>query len=145
MLLCDFVPFPRWLDSLGHGFRESTPENWSKLLLLGQDTQEVEPKPHLCCKIINDYREKNLWNIHIMYRICSTLGCLFLGSSLSSQCRFAIPSVFPRIIVGRWVFVLFTIIIRSSLLPRRGPRLRASHRITPKCLFVCVSKARFDI
>lgn len=27
---------------------------------------------------------------------------------------------FPRIIVGRWVFVLFTIIIRSSLLPRRG-------------------------
>lgn len=69
-----------------------------------------------------------------MYRICSTLGCLFLGSSLL-PCRFAIPSVFPRIIVGRWVFVLFTIIIRSSLLPRRGPRA-ASHKINPKC--VCV-------
>lgn len=84
------------------------------LVKFSKKTQEVEPKP---LYVNGDYQrfKKKLWNIHIMYRICSTLGCLpwFFSSHRSSAlslagCLACIPK--RDFIVGRWVFVLFTII-----------------------------------
>lgn len=84
------------------------------LVKFSKKTQEVEPKP---LYVNGDYQrlKKKLWNIHIMYRICSTLGCLpwFFSSHRSSAlslagCLACIPN--RDFIVGRWVFVLFTII-----------------------------------
>lgn len=56
------------------------------LVKFSKKTQEVEPKP---LYVNGDYQrfKKKLWNIHIMYRICSTLGCLpwFFSSHRSSS------------------------------------------------------------
>lgn len=117
--------------------------------------QEVEPKPHLFSS--EDYQrfstQKKLWNIHIMYKICFTLGCLpgVLPVCRVRSCLRAFYvdlqslAYFPRIIVGRWVFVLFTIIIRSSLLPRCGSRRKRHSCATWNVCVLSFEIYRFDI
>lgn len=65
-MLCDFVPFPQLAltRSAGHEFRESTPRKLVEIVP-EKDSQEVEPKPYLFCKIINDLVQKKNYEIYI--------------------------------------------------------------------------------
>lgn len=88
-----------------------------------------------------------------MYKICFTLGCLpgVLPVCRVRSCLRAFYvdlqslAYFPRIIVGRWVFVLFTIIIRSSLLPRCGSRRKRHSCATLNVCVLSFEIYRFDI